>query len=142
MTLIVPNVGEVAMLRSFLGVAGELGVPYSLRLFSNNVTPGSASVAGDFTLVTGGGYAHKSLAAASWDVTSDAPSKIQYNAVQAFVFTGATDAPGTIYGYLIVDSAGILIAAERLPFPPYTPSVNGDTINITPVITLGSVNSD
>lgn len=142
MTLIVPDVGEVAMLKSFLALAGQLAVPYSLRLFSNDETPDAASVAGDFTLVTGGGYAHKSLTAASWDITSDAPSKIQYNAAQAFVFTGATDAPGTIYGYIIIDANGVLIAAERLPFPPYTPAINGDTINITPVITLGSVNSD
>lgn len=140
MSLIVPNVGEVAGLYSLLGLTGKFVPPFSLRLFSNNVTPTKDSVAGDFTLVTGGGYAAISLPAASWVVTAGSPSQMAY-ALQVITFTGATGAPGTVYGYIIVDANNVLAAAERVPSPPFTPAANSVLV-IVPIITLGSVNSD
>ena len=140
MALVVPNVGEVAMLNAMIGVAGKATPPFTMKLFSNNVTPTGASVAGDFTEVPGGGYASISLAAGTWVVAGNAPSTMTYP-LQAFAFTGATGAPGTVYGYIIVDANGVLLVAEQLPTVPFTPSSSNGII-IQPLITMASVNGD
>lgn len=129
MTLIVPNVAEIIAMNSFLNNA------LSLRLYSNNITPASGNTAATYTQVSGGGYAAKSLSFASWSVTSGDPTVALYTA-QNFSFTGPTSAPGTIYGYYIVDSGGVLRWAERFPIVPFTPIV-GSLIRITPRIQLG-----
>lgn len=106
----------------------------TLKLFSNNVTPALGDTAATFTEISGGGYVSKTLAFASWVVASGIAT---YNAAQDFNFTGATAAPGTAYGYFIINASGTLIAAERfaagvLPFSP----VNGSLIRVTPKITV------
>lgn len=127
MTLVVPNVGEVLALEKYLKL-----VNLTLKLYSNNVIPAETNTAASFTPVTGGGYAAKTLIAASWSITSGAPSFGLY-AAQDFTFTGVTDAPGTIYGYYVVDPDNVLRWAERftesvVPFSP----VNGSLIRVTP----------
>lgn len=127
MTLVVPNVGEVKALELMLK-SGDL----TLKLYSNNITPGETDTAGTYTEVTGGGYASKTLTAASWSITSGNPSYGSY-AAQDFNFTGATGAPGTIYGYFVVDAANVLRWAERFDagVVPFTPA-NGALIRVTP----------
>ena len=58
-----------------------------------------------------------------------------------FTFTGATNAPGTIYGYYLTNAAGKLIYAERLA-AVFSPANNGDTVKVTPTMTFGSVSGD
>lgn len=127
MSIVVPNVGEAKNLELYLN-----GQNLLLRLFSNNVTPGETDTAATFTEVAGGGYGQKTLLAGSWVVTSGNPSIGTY-AQQVFTFTGPTNAPGTIYGYYVVDGTGILRWAERFPSAvlPLTP-IAGSTIRITP----------
>ena len=127
MTLIIPNAQEVVNLTAWI----NKNPPWSLKLFGNNQTPAVGSVAGDFTEIAGAGYAAVSLAAASWAYTPGVPSFALY-AVQLFAFTGALNAPGTIYGYYILDALGNLVCAERLASPPFTPAVNGDAVAVTP----------
>lgn len=134
MSLVVPDAAEVRILQAFLAN------PLSLRLYSNNYTPIATSVAASFTEVAGGGYAAKALILAGWAFTANAPSFGQY-AIQAWNFTGATNAPGTIYGYFVTrDSDGLLMWAERLPAIsiPVTP-ILGTLLQITPRFTAGSV---
>ena len=139
MALVVPNAAEVIALANWAGKTAS-ATPWVLKLFSNNVTLASSNTAASFTVVSGGGYANFSLTAASWTTTPDAPSSMTHPA-HTFSFTGATDSPGTVYGYYIVDSGGVIVLAERLSSPPFTP-LNGYSLTITPTITLGSVTSD
>ena len=139
MTLVVPNEAEVIALKAVTG--NTAAAAWTLRLFSNNLTLGSTNVFASFTEVTGGGYAAKSLTAASWTFTPGTPSSAQY-AAQTFTFTGATSAPGTIYGYYITDANSKIVLAERLTSPPFTPAANGDSVAVTPVLTLGSTTGD
>lgn len=127
MTLVVPNVGEVENLELYLKSEDLF-----LRLYSNNVTPGESDTAATYTQVAGGGYAQKTLTAASWVITSGNPSFGSY-AAQDFTFTGVTSAPGTIYGYYVVDAGGILRFAERFPagVVPFSPILNS-LIRVTP----------
>lgn len=138
MTLVVPNVGEVVALNAITGKTAATTL--TLRLFSNNHTPGASSTASDLTEVAGGGYSAIALTAASWSTTGGSPTSSAYPE-QTFTFTGATDSPGTIYGYYLTNAAGTLVLAERLA-ATFTPAANGDTVKVTPTITLASVSGD
>ena len=134
MPMIVPDVLEVEVLTTLLTPA------LTLRLYSNNYTPGGGSATANFTEVTGGGYANKPLTFANWVITANAPSDALYP-LQTWTFTGPTDAPGTIYGYYVTrNSDGKLMWAERfaagyLPFSP----IAGSLVKITPRFTASSV---
>ena len=134
MTLIVPNTQEVAVLTEFLTPA------LTMKLYGNDVTPGPNSTAATFTEIAGGGYTTKPLTFANWGITAGSPTVALYNAVQSWVFTGAINAPGTIYGYFITrNSDGLLVWAERFPAGnvPFTP-IAGSNIRVTPRITCES----
>lgn len=123
----IPNVEEGRLLQNYVRN------PISLRLYSNNETITEASVLADFDQVTGGGYAAITIPFADWVLTLGDPSDIEAPQ-QTFTFTGATDAPGTIYGYLLVDTiTGLLIGVEEFPGSvlPFTPTT-GSTVKITP----------
>ena len=140
MASVIPNEGEVVWLAAVAGKTAA-STPWVLKLFSNNVTPAAVDTAASYTVVSGGGYANINLTAANWATVSNAPSSMSL-AAQTFTFTGATSAPGTIYGYYIVDGNNKVMQAERLPSPPFSPANNGDTVTVTPTITLGSVSGD
>lgn len=122
----IPNVAEVKNLQKILNQV------ISLRLFSNNHTPAESDTAANYTQVAGGGYAAKSLVFASWTIAGGSPSTGSY-AAQDFDFTGATNAPGTIYGYYLVDADGVLMGSERFDagVVPFTPA-NGSLIRVNP----------
>lgn len=128
MTLVVPNEGEAKLLDLWLNRA------LTLKLYSNNITPGETNTAATYTEVAGGGYADLDLVGATWVITEGSPSDGEYPP-HDFEFSGATDSPGTIYGYYVIDGDGTLCWAERfeetvLPFTP----VAGTVIRITPKI--------
>jgi hypothetical protein len=129
MPLVVPDAKEVVVLTDILTPA------LTLKLYSNDVTPSGSSVAADFTEVAGGGYANKPLTFANWGITPGNPTVGLYNAVQSWVFTGPTNAPGTIYGYYVIrNSDGLLQWAQRFSTAPFSP-IAGSVIRITPRIT-------
>ena len=100
-----------------------------LRLFSNDITPSIADTLGSYTEVTGGGYAEKTLTGGSWTISNG----IATYASQLFTFTGTTGGSGQVYGYYVVDGAGVVRFAERFSESqiPYT-VINGSTIRINP----------
>lgn len=138
MTLVVPNQGEQVLLDAATGKTAATTL--TLRLFSNNYTPIAGTTESNVTEVAGAGYAGIALTAASWVTTPGSPTSSAYPE-QTFTFTGATDSPGTIYGYYVTNAAGKLLWAERLA-ASFTPASNGDTVKVTPVITLASVSGD
>lgn len=138
MALKLADVGSTLILKSFLNKAqASGGNNLTLKLFTNNYTPLTTSVAGDFTEAAGGGYAAITLTAGSWTVsTSSTPRQASY-AEQTFTFTGALTGNATIYGYFIVDADGVLVYAEKAA-GTLQPTTNGETYKVTPVITLTS----
>lgn len=129
MSLLVPDVGEVQALTKWLNQN------LTLKLYSNNKTPAEGDTAASYTVVSGGGYANKTLAFANWTIGTTAGTTSAQYTVQDFNFTGVTVAPGTVYGYYIVDGSNNLLWAERfseasLPFSPVANSL----IRITPRI--------
>jgi hypothetical protein len=59
MAVIIPNTAEIIWLKNALNHTSPQNL--DLQLFSNNLTLSAATVIGDFTEVTGGGYALKAL---------------------------------------------------------------------------------
>jgi hypothetical protein len=133
MALLVPDVGEVKLLDRAMKDSG--GENLTLKLFANDYTPVEGSVAGDFTVAVGGGYADKTLTTASWGAaaTVGGTTSTVY-AEQTFTFTGVLTTNPTIYGYYLVGaSSGVLYWAERAS-ATFTPANNGDTYKVTPRI--------
>lgn len=137
---VIPDEGEAVALAAWLGKTAA-APPLTLRLFSNNHTPAHGDTNANYTEVAGAGYAAFALTAANWVVTPGSPSSAAYPA-HLFTFTGATNAPGTIYGYYITDNNNKMVTAQLLNAPPFTPAVNGDSVGVTPTITLGSISGD
>lgn len=132
MASVIPQVGQVLALTELTALS------LTLKLFSNNITPGLTDVAGDYTEVTGGGYASIALVSGNWGITPGTPSVALYNAFQDFNFTGAIGGSGNVYGYYIV-SGSTLVQAERLAPGdiPFTP-VNGTLLRVKPRITCAN----
>ena len=125
----IPNTEEGRILENY--VRNSL----SLRLYSNDTTPDETFTLAAFTECSGGGYAAKTLMPGSWVLTTGDPSMVEY-AEQEFEFSGATAAPGTVYGWYYVDlNTGEYIGGERFSssISPLTP-VAGSKIKITPIV--------
>lgn len=120
----IPNVAEIEVLKKVLNQS------ITIRLYGNNVTPSETDTAASFTEIVGGGYALKTLVFVDWTLVSGSPSRASA-AIQNFTFTGAINAPGTVYGYYMLDANGILMGAERFPVVPLV-AVSGSIIRITP----------
>lgn len=126
--MVVPNVLEVEILTTILTP------PLTLRLYGNNATPVGITLAAGFIEIAGGGYANKPLTFANWGIVSGDPAVATYNAQQTWTFTGAINAPFTIYGYYVTrNSDGKLMWAERFAagLVPFTP-INGSIIKVIP----------
>jgi hypothetical protein len=133
MSLKVPNAIEVEVLTTLLTPA------HTMKLYGNDYTPVDGSVTANFTEIAGGGYVSKALVFASWTIVAGTPSTASY-ATQTWIFTGAINAPGTIYGYFVSrNTDGKLLMAERFPAAnvPFAP-VNGSKIVVLPRFTAES----
>lgn len=131
MPLRIPNAGEVKFLESVLGVSAPGTL--SIRLFTNNITPADTDVLGTYTQSTGGGYSAQNLVPASWTITPGSPTEAVYPQI-TWTFTGAS---ASLYGYYVVDTAtNTLLWAERFTNGPYAITQAGDSIKVTPRITM------
>jgi hypothetical protein len=131
MTLLVPNGSEVIMMENFLNKAA----PQDLRvkLYSSDTTPAETDTAATYTETSGGGYSDVALVAATWTVTGGNPTTATYPEI-TISFTGAA---GNVYGYYVVqETSGDLMWAERFTSAPLNIQNNGDEIRITLQITL------
>lgn len=129
-TLVVPNVGEDLALKALLNHTA--GLNQTLKLYTSNTTPAETDTAATYTEASGNGYSAINLTGSSWSFTPGAPSQGAY-AEQTFTFTGAL---GNVYGYFVVQqTTGTLLWAERFTGAPFNIANNGDQIKVTPVIT-------
>ncbi len=104
----------------------------TLRLFQNVLTPSDSDNvnASGYVEATWTGYAGIALTAANWSITTADPSNASY-AQQTFTST-ANQAAQSNYGWYITRADGSLFCAERFSDGPYSISVTGQTIKVTP----------
>jgi hypothetical protein len=133
--LTLTNLGEDYFLTLSLNLPS-----YTMKLFKNNPTSGltaaqkDALVNANFTESTFTGYASKTLTAGLWVVTQGNPTSAAYPQ-QTFTRT-STGTAELVYGYTVHrTSDGLLCWFEEFPGPIST-STNGDTIVVTPTMTL------
>lgn len=117
-----------------------LAIGHTLRLYKTDVTAGltraqiNALTVASFTEANFTGYVAKTLTGGAWVTTQGDPTTGTY-AQQTFTST-ANQAAQVIYGYYVCRASdNALIWHERFA-GPLTISLNGDTIQITPTITL------
>ena len=130
--LVVPNVGEVELLKYILGMS-EPDAPV-IHLYTNEITPSNTTVKGDLTECSTTGYVPITLVSASWGVsTADQVTTASY-AEQTFTF--GTNV--SVWGYYVTDQSGTpkLLWAEKFSGAPFTIPDGGGTISITPKVTL------
>ena len=131
MAVVVPNAAEDVMLQNILNKTAPQN--QTLKLYTNNVTPGEGDTESTYTEASGNGYAAKTLTGSSWSITPGAPSEASY-AQQTWTFTGNL---GNVYGYFVVQTtSGKIMWAERFSDGPYNVVNNGDTVSVTPKLTL------
>ena len=133
MALLVPNVGEGAMLKAIVNHTAATNL--ILELFSSNTTPAETDTYATYTETTFTGYAEVTLTGASWSITEGAPSYASY-AQQTFTSSAGSQSVN-VYGYLCkYTTSGILAWAERFTDGPYTIVNLNDAIKVTPYIEL------
>lgn len=133
MPLVLVNHGEEDWLNMVVNKAAPQNLV--LRLYQSNTTPAETDTAATYTEANFSGYSGATLTGASWTVTPGAPSEAAY-AQQVFA-SDAAQAAQNIYGYFLTQAtSGRLQWAERFPSGPYPIANNGDSIGVTPKITL------
>lgn len=133
MAVVFTDAAEIIALKNFLNVTTPETLV--LKLFSNNRTPAKTDVAGDYTEVSGNGYAAVTLTPANFVFTPGDPGSAAYPQV-TFSFSGAA---GNVYGYFVVGAtSGGLAFANRFSNAPINIANNGDEIRITLTITLNN----
>lgn len=132
MAFVVCNNGEGDALKAI--VAHTAATALILKLFKTSVTPAETDTDASYTEADFTGYSSVSLTGASWTITEGAPSDATY-AAQDFA-SSADQTLQNIYGaYMVRTTSGRLFAAQD--FSAARPiENNGDTISVTPTITL------
>lgn len=135
----IPNAAEAILLDAVTGKTPITAL--TVRLYTALAPPlSNATVVAHVTQAAGGGYAGLPLTAANWVTTPGTPTSSGHPA-QVFTFNGALTGNPAILGYYLTRADGALLAVEPLP-AAFTPVSNGDTLTVTPTITLASVTND
>jgi hypothetical protein len=132
MAVVVPNLGAQEILSRALNKTATADL--TLKLFENNYTPIETSAVGDFTEATFTGYSSQSIPGSGATITNADPSEASW---AAKVFTSSAAQSKNVYGYYVVNAGGtICLWAERFTDGPYAITNNGDTVTVTPKLTL------
>ena len=110
---------------------------YVLKIYSNNYTPGQATVLADFTEATFTGYTGTTFARSAWSSATANPvtNKADIGANQVSWTAGSSE---TVYGYYVTtdDGSPLLLWAELFDSPKALQT--NDVLNITLNFTLAS----
>ena len=107
---------------------------YHIRLFTNNFTPTTSTVVGDFTEATFTGYA--AIALSGWTAPTVA-SHVASTTANPATFT-ATGSFQSIYGWYVTDAAGDYVCGGRDAAAPVVMSSTVNTYQVTLSITAQS----
>jgi hypothetical protein len=134
MSLVVPDVGEVYIMNSWL--AGFPPSSLFVRLYQNNFTPDQNTLLSDLTVATFSGYAQASVTLGTFTTVAHKAKSVG-TAAQVFTHNGGGTS-NTIYGYYVVDTfTGNLVWVERFGSSQIMLN-NGDQISITLQFTANS----
>lgn len=136
MALLVPDVGEVELLKRLLyaNAGSENG---TLRLYKTNVTPAESDTAASYTVADFTGYSDKTLTStqsgATWTVpaTSTGTTSSTYGTT----LTWSPTTSQTVYGYYVVGATSTVLWWAEL-FASSKNLSNGDTLNLTAKLQL------
>jgi uncharacterized lipoprotein YmbA len=127
MALNVPNTAELIALKALVGHTAQTE-DLEVILFTSNITPADTDTAATYTAVeaAGGGYARKTLSAASWNVSANPITC----AAQVWTFTGPLTGDATIYGYAVLRATtGDLLWSENFGVS-FQPQANNDALTV------------
>lgn len=138
MPILVPNIGEVRLLRYIIGdTTPSQGLV--LHLYSNNKAPAETDTESNYTAPTALGYAPSTLSPSSWSVGTDGSSGTSsalYNNGITFTF-GTAASTQNVYGYYVTDTSNNLLWAENFPNgQPFALPASGGEIAIRPQVQL------
>ncbi len=134
MPLVVSDAGE----RSLLDLCRVLPGSTNIWLYKNNVTPSDASVWTDFTVANYTGAAAQGMVGSVAATTVGGKAYTAYTQ-RIFTVTANGGPSNSIYGYVVYNaSTAQFFWAERFASGPYTMANLGDTIKVTPTLTLFS----
>jgi hypothetical protein len=131
MALLVPDVGEVELLKRVL-YANSGSENWTLKLYKTNVTPAESDTAGSYTVADFTGYVDKTLTSsqsgATWAVptTSTGTTSSTYGTTLSWSPTSSQ----TIYGYYVIGATSTTLLFAEL-FSSSKALSNGDTFNLT-----------
>lgn len=137
MPLIVPNEGEIELLKKLLINTADTE-NYILRLYQNNYTPDENTTLLSFTEADFSNYAEVTLARSDWATpTLDGNNKASSSVSQHYWTCGLTG--NTVYGYYVVgETSGKVLWSER--FGSLRVLSDGDVLFLTPIFNLSSAN--
>lgn len=134
MALVVPDVGEVELLKRVL-YSNAAAEDWTLKLFKTNVTPAESDTASSYTVADFTGYSNKTLTSSqsgsTWAVptTSSGTTSSTYQTAQSW----SPSSSQTVYGYYIVGATStVLLIAEA--FASSKNLSSGDTLTLTPAL--------
>jgi len=132
MALLVPDEGEVQLLKVMLGVV--VAEDILLKLYTNAGPPAEGDTSASYTEVSGFGYAAITLTkGAGWTVSTSAGTSSASYAQQQFSFSSG---PVTVNGYYMVGvTSGKVLWAEQFSSAAAIPA-GGGFIQVTPKIEL------
>lgn len=136
--LVVPNAGELELMKKMLKAALTVDESYKLRLFKNNITPDQDTETADFTEADFTGYAEKTLTRSGWSdpTTVSNKARMDYSVEQIWTCSGGSN---TIYGYYVVGTtSGVCLWAQLFASPRTVD--NGVVVSVTPSLTGNSEN--
>ena len=104
----------------------------TICLYSNAYTPDKDSSTDSFVEVEGGGYSKKLLESSNWKIIKEEKVRIEHPEVTWKFQTTV----GQVYGYYVKDINNQLVWAERFVNGPYDIDTFGDSIAVTPSLTI------
>jgi len=112
---------------------------YAVHLYQDDITIDRDSIAPDFTAVEADydGYADQNATGWTAGVINAGNAGESTADAQTYTCTGDTT-PNTIYGYYILDDTGALVGAERFVGSGYEMAFAGQSIVLTPKLTMKS----
>ena len=128
MALLVPNVGEVKLLKYMLNK--ETALDEILHLYANDPSITTSTDIGDFTEVSAAGYTAITLVGTNWTVNNLTTTGSYPE--QTFTFTTSA----TAYGYYVTTTANDLLWCERFSTAPFSLPSSGGQVQISLNITL------
>lgn len=126
MALLVPDVGEAAMLDELL--KNTTPEAQKLKLYESNTTPAEGDTLASYTQATISGYSAVTFTRGTWGAASTAAGTTTSTyPEQTFTFTGS----GTVYGYTIEKVTATTLLWSELIFSGGQAFISGDVLKLT-----------